>query len=627
MIHRARHRRTRISSWPGVLALALLLAPVAELFRRSWTRGLGCGALQSPLDVRFVGYVLEWGYLHLLGAAAPDRSLWSPPFFYPVRDVLAYSENLFSGYLVYFPVRWLGLGAASAVFLFDLIQLALTPVVTFLCLRRLRLGLWSSFVGAAVYSWGWIRYYHYGHIQFSAGYPIPLFFTALYFAFHRRQPWALAVAAWTFLYAWYFSLYTAIFLVLGTLALLGAQLVVPGGARELGRVARSYRCSVRARPRQALSCLGLCVAALALVVPSAAIYAHVQRGFGPAPPAEVRTYWGDILSWVRPPPEHAVLGGFHDDFPAEWGGIWEKRAFLGWLGFAGLVLPAGGLLIRRRKIYSLWPRSLVVASGAGAALILVFSSYGGRWPETPFWALHEHLPGVGGLRAPTRIAFVVSWFTVVCLAVHLERLASRRSVARMAAAGGLGLALLVENLAPLPPVTDRCADEVVWKQTERQLCPRIPRDEIGTLLFLPTGVYSIRRLTQNTLAMQLSLACDLNVVNGYSGRRPRLIEPLLETGPRDFPCHEVRKILDQAHLSSGKGVLVYVDRQPPLGLSEYPVEAIAACLAPCLGPEPTWYVEQPGRPSELFVTDPRASCSGAMAPRPTAHPPASPQSQ
>lgn len=613
MTRGARHRRRRAASRLDLLPAAALLAPAVAILLRSLPVGTPCAALQGPIDARFVGYVLEWGYRHLHGATAPDGALWSPAFFYPVKNVLAYSESFFSGYAFYFPLRWLGLGPSSALFAFHLLQRALTPVVAYLCLRFLRLGRWPSFVAAALFSWGWVRYFHYGHIQFAAGYPIPLFFTALYFAFHRRRPGGLVLAAWTFLFAWYSSLYTAVFLVLGTLALGGVQLLVPGGARELAAVLRFYGRFARFRPQRALAVLLLCLVAAGLIVPSALIYLEVQKELGLASEGEIRSYWGDILSWVRPPPQHPILGELHDVLPGPSSGLWEKRPFLGWLGLVGLLLPIGGILVKGRKIYSVWPRALVVAAGAGGALILVFSSYRGYWPEIPFWLLHDHFPGLGSLRAPTRIAFVVSWFATLCLATHLDRLALRRGLASILATGVLGLALLVEGVAPLPRIADRCADEAIWKDTERHLCPQIPREEVGTLLFLPASIYSVQRIVQHTLAMHLSLSCDLNVVNGYSGRRPRLMAPLLGTRPENFPCSTVREIADQAHLRSGKGVLLHVDREPPLGVRRYPLAALEECLEPCLAPEPAWYTEQPARPAEVFVTDPDASCQEGAA--------------
>ena len=173
----SRPRRRNIARGSDLLALSALLVPIGAIVWRSLPVGAACAALHGLIDVRFVGYVLEWGYLHLQGATGPEATLWSPPFFYPVRHVLAYSDNFISGYIFYFPLRWIGLAPAPALFAFHLLQRALTPVVAYLCLRALRLSRWPALVGAAVFSWGWVRYFHYGHIQFAAGYPIPLFFT------------------------------------------------------------------------------------------------------------------------------------------------------------------------------------------------------------------------------------------------------------------------------------------------------------------------------------------------------------------------------------------------------------------------------------------------------------------
>lgn len=608
MSHKTQRRRDEILGSQDWLPMAALLLPVAVLVVRSAPFGAGCAAVHSALDARFFAVILEWGFLHLDGSAAPGTSVWSPPFFYPARHILAYADNLFAGQVFYAPLRWIGLAPPAALFVFHLLQRALTPLVTYSCLRTLRVGRWPSSVGAAVFSWGWIRYFHSGHIQLAAGYPIPLFFTALYFAVHRRRPWALVLMAWTVLFTWYVSLYTVVFFVLGTLALAGVQLLVPGGARELRAVVRAYGRFARSRPRRAAAVVALCLVAGALILPSFTVYTEVHGDFGPARKAEVRRYWGDVFSWVRPPEDHRVLGELHDDFPPVRGGLWEKTAFLGWLGFAGLVLPLAGFVIRWRRIHSLWPRSLLVVSGAGVVLMLIFSSYGGSRAELPFWLLHEYFPGVGGVRAPTRIAFVVSWLAVLCLATHLERIAAHRGLLAKAGAGALGLALLAESLAPVPHVVDRCGEERIWNDTARHLCPRIPRDEIGTVLFLPARIDSIQRVVQTTLAMRFALRCDVSVVNGYSGRRPESLAPLFAANPQPFPCGTLREVADRAHTRSGKGVLVFMDRGQPMGPPDVPPSTIAECLEPCLEPKPDWYVEQPGRPAEVFVTDPSAQC-------------------
>jgi hypothetical protein len=603
-----RARRTSLA-WGDLLALAGLLVPVVLLVRRSFAAGPWCAVLGGGLDARLVNYLLEWGYQHLYGGAAPELGLWSPPFFYPAEQILAYSENLIAGYPLYFPLRWAGLSPSSAFFGFHLLQLALTPVVAYLCLRWLRLDRWAAFVGAALFAWSWVRFMHYGHVQFSAGYPIPLFFTALYAAAWRRLPWAWALAAWTFLYTWYFSLYTAVFLLLGATFVACAALLLPGGWRQFRYLTRSYLRFSRRHPRQAAAILLICLAAVALVLPGAVVYHGVYEQFGPAAEEEIRIYWGDPTTWVRPPPGHPFLAGLREVFPEiRGGGQWEKMKFLGWLALVGLALPSLGLVLWGRRTYRLWPRSLVAVSTSAGALLVVFSAYGGLWVEIPFWFLHEHFPGLGGLRAPSRIAFVVSWFVVLCLANELQLL-SRRLRRGGVWAGVVGLLLLGEGIAPLPPVSNRCIQEDVWERTAQHLCRQVPREQVGTLLFLPMDIHSIHNIVQNSLAMQVSLRCDLNVVNGYSGRQPKLIAPLLGAPRAEFPCPSARKLVERIHRRSGRGILVHLDQRGPMGPAGYPVTAVESCLAPCLAAPPAWYVPQAGRPAEVFVTDPGKACA------------------
>ena len=91
---------------------------------------------------------------------------------------------------------------------------------------------------------------------------------------------------------------------------------------------------------------------------------------------------------------------------------------------------------------------------------------------------------------------------------------------------------------------------------------------------------------------------DRVLVNIYARRKFRIMVMREDTG-------------SGATNTSGKGVLIHLDREPPLGLADYPVPALAECLSPCLAPEPAWFAEQPGRPADVFVTDPGASCQGS----------------
>ncbi|HUP24684.1 MAG TPA: hypothetical protein VNB06_17325, partial [Thermoanaerobaculia bacterium] len=91
--------------------------------------------------------------------------------------------------------------------------------------------------------------------------------------------------------------------------------------------------------------------------------------------------------------------------------------------------------------------------------------------------------------------------------------------------------------------------------------------------------------------------------------RPELLQPLLGSPPREFPCEGVREILDRVHQASGKGVLIHVDLEPPLGITDYPLASVRECVAPCRAPLPERLTPLPERPAEILVTDPEAACS------------------
>ncbi len=56
----------------------------------------------DPVDTRLNNYILEHGFRWMRGDE-PHRSFWDPPFFWPQRNVAAYSEILLGGA----PVHWM----------------------------------------------------------------------------------------------------------------------------------------------------------------------------------------------------------------------------------------------------------------------------------------------------------------------------------------------------------------------------------------------------------------------------------------------------------------------------------------------------------------------------------------
>lgn len=552
-------------------ALLLLLVPAAILTVRLHARGFGCGVIVNPFDVRLINYLLEWGYQHVLRRQYPANGLWSPPFFYPTPGVLGYSDTFISSYPFYFFARLAGASPAAALIAYQLLQLALTAVVAYLCGRWIGLSRLAAFVTAQCFAWGWPRYNQLAHLQFASGWFVPLFFASLYLAWRQRRPWLLVVAAWTLCATFYTSAYVAYFLVL-TSAIAGA-LIALQLRREPLEWGRAVFGELRSWPGLRIALL---LVALATPLVLLAYGAHEYRlALGSDNPQDAFTYQASIWSWIRPEHDGLVWNRFSDAFPSDPVAPWEKQFFLGWAVLACTVF----VLVRRQSPDGPLPQA-ALRSAAGTVLlcILLVSHFPVRPLNWPFLAALKLLPGFAAVRASGRIALVLSAMTACVAAAVVDDLRRLRPFL-----AGIAVALvLLESSTPIPPLADRCETERPWKALTRPLCRVAHETGAGTFLFLPTEFTSFDRIFAQVPAMSAALECGVSTINGYSGREAPRVAPLLHGDPARLDCAATRAAIDEARRASGKGVVVYLEESGPLGKPGYAAGEVASCFASCL---------------------------------------------
>ncbi len=577
-------------------AILLLLVPAAILAVRLQTRGFSCGVIVNPFDVRLINYLLEWGYQHLLRGRFPGTGLWSPPFFYPTPGVLGYSDTFISSYPFYFAARLLGASPAASVIAYQLLQLALTAVVTYLCARWIGLSRLAAFVAAQCFAWGWPRYNQLAHLQFASGWFVPLFYASLYLAWRQRRPWLLVLAAWTVCAAFYTSAYIAYFLLL-TCAI-AAALVALQLHREPIELARALLEQIRSWPRSRVALFAAMLAApLLLMALGAREYRLV---LGADSTQDALTYQASIWSWIRPERDGLVWNRLADAFPADPIAPWEKQFFLGWAALACTVL----VIVRRRSSEGPLPRAALRAAGGTVLLcILLVSHFPLRPLNWPFLAALKLLPGFAAVRASGRIALVLSAMTACVAAAVVDDL---RRVRPFVAGVALAL-LLLESSTPIPALADRCEAERPWKALAQPICRVAQESGAGTLLFLPMESISFDRIFAQVPAMTVALDCGLSTINGYTGREAPQIAPLLHGNPSRFDCQVARRAVDEAHRASGKGAVIYLEQSGPLGEPGYPPAEVASCFLACLSR--TTPIEVQGRRGEAFSIAATGSCS------------------
>ncbi len=117
-------------------------------FYAQWTSGFK-RIMGNSGDTRLIVYLNEHWYLVLKGAQ-PWRS---PPFFYPTKGVLGYTDTFFLWQVVYAPFRLLGADPFLA-FQLSIVALSLLGFVTFVVLVRSIVGapLPAAIVGAVVFT-------------------------------------------------------------------------------------------------------------------------------------------------------------------------------------------------------------------------------------------------------------------------------------------------------------------------------------------------------------------------------------------------------------------------------------------------------------------------------------------
>ena len=125
-------------------------------------------------DTRFCNYLLEHGWRWLTRQRG-HLSLWSPPYFFPATDTLAYAENMLGSMPLYGVFRAVGFEVDTAFQLWILSVSTLNFVSAYLLFHRcFKLSALPASVGAALFAFAAIRVNQTMHFQV-----FPHFFTVL----------------------------------------------------------------------------------------------------------------------------------------------------------------------------------------------------------------------------------------------------------------------------------------------------------------------------------------------------------------------------------------------------------------------------------------------------------------
>lgn len=453
----------------------------------------------DPGDARLNHFMLEHGY-RWLRREPGHESLFSPGFFFPVKNVGAYSDILLGAGLFYWLWRTLGVDPETA---FQLWVLSLS-VCNFFCAYLLfrcafLLHPLGAATGAGLFAYAGLRINQAMHHQL-----FPQFWSVLcLFALVRMFSGGFEtngkrdVRAWVWLVPLTVSLqfwsgfYLGWFFCLGLL--LAALWAVPFGAyrRSLFAALKSYR----------LTIVFACLSGALVLVPMAVHYVQAAEVVG------LRSF-GEVLSMTP--------------LPVAWLHLGKASWFYGWM--AGLSPFRGmpseheqrlgmGLVTTVACLTGLWwrrgDRGVRLIALVGLTLIVLTLNLADR----SAWKLvYEFLPGAKAIRAVARVGLVVLIPMALGLAVFVDRLA-RQGGRKLVAAALFGFLCLLEQGETTPAFSKQEVREDVAAIVER-IGPNC-----RAFLFSPVrGRWPYWKYQLD--AMWASLYTGVPTINGYSGKFP-----------------------------------------------------------------------------------------------------------
>jgi len=454
-------------------------------------------------DARFNSIILEHCFRWLVGR---EDALWSPGFFFPYRDTLAFSDNHFGSVAVYGLARLAGLGREGAYLFWFSVGVLVDFAATFWALRRYGFGALASICGAMLFAAGLPTVFKTAHAQLTYRAAIPLAFWCinewLAGADSKRLFVGILLTTWQF----FCSIYLGVFLLFA-LVLLGFAhtLLFYGRDPSMSVLVGRLRKDLYSAPWLAFTVV-LAVGALGLMLWK---YAAVSAEYGFSRSLE------DIYSMLPTPGSYLVA-----DFSVLYGRLGqgvevamrhEHQMFVGVV--AGALILVGASAALARNASAVVRIALVVLVG----LVMFTMNFGGR---SLYWVAAS-IPGISSVRAVARVVLVMLWPAAILLACGVESgVACLRRRALGGYAVGFGwccLALMVAEVAATRHYSAAVSD---WRRREESVRSRLPSNVPADSLLLVAWGGSEQKLLAELDGMMVAQDLGIKTLNGYSGNFP-----------------------------------------------------------------------------------------------------------
>jgi hypothetical protein len=448
-------------------------------------------------DTLLTTWIISWDSQRMLHGM---RGLWDAPFFYPYHNSLAFSENLIGIAFFVAPVFWITENPLLTYNVAFVLSFALAGLGMYLLTGALVRNRAAALVAAVLFAFCPLRMSQVSHIQTVATGWIPITLYALHQYFSTRR------ARWLPLFVAGYCLQVLSNMYMAYMLALPVAVVIVAGLWPLWPLSREPKQWRRCLAQFALAGLAIAIVLLPLAVPYYSARANYRqvRDIVEIDPngADLRSYLVGKRSVgvLHTQPIPVIIDPEKELFP----------------GIVVLVLAAAALLRRNGapEESNWWLR--VYAFVALAALVCSFGPTVRVWGHVvtrhgPYGWLLRIVPGMDGMRVPSRFAMIVNAALAVMAAYGAHALLTRlRPSMRPWLVGVAVLAILGEGwVVPLTTFPYNPIGRVEDRAVANWLKTRAP----GAVLHLPPRGNDFQEMSYQ----YATLFHGHPIVNGYSG--------------------------------------------------------------------------------------------------------------
>lgn len=460
----------------------------------------------DPGDSWLVNYFLEHSF-QMLANSNYKGELWSPSFFYPYKNILAFSENLFGSA----PVYWLFRSFYSSDIAFQLWMIAVCILNFFsfaFLMRKYQVGHILSALGAFLFAFSMPRITQLGHQQLLPQFFTPFVFLASWeFVKHPTRKRLALLLLLTYLQV-LAGIYLGWFLLFGLLIFFGITYGLYSEART--KLIAYWRSNY-------IATITITLSWLALMFITLFPYLEAKSVLGGRAYSDVDSMLPRISSWFAVQPGSlwsSLLGWVSKDLPM----VNEHFMFAGFTIIVLTGLCIHTLLHRKGVLTS--ERSWIVKIS-----LLVFIAIFCLSLRLPFgislWKIvYEVIPGASVIRAVTRIWTIAHFYLLIAIIMSFDSVLNAVIVNKRSRSVIL-TALCVFGISEQILLAQPSYEKAFYLNQVSELQKLINKNcDVAYLSLNPETNPETAFPIDQLMAMWAGINTNIPVVNGYSGNAP-----------------------------------------------------------------------------------------------------------